>query len=164
MSSAAALLRRGDLQLADSLYLERCDARSGEFEDFLRGLVAKCPRPNLARRRLRRFVAAVNAHEDATRALIDAELPLHFREACRRMRARGFDDSLVAQAFAVVREASRRVLGMRHHDVQLIGGWALLQGRIAEMETGEGKTLVATLAACTAAGAGAAVHVITVND
>ncbi len=80
------------------------------------------------------------------------------------MRARGFEDAAIASAFAAVREASRRVTGMRHHDVQLMGGWAILQGRIAEMQTGEGKTLVATLAACTAAAAGASVHVVTVND
>jgi len=80
------------------------------------------------------------------------------------MRRQGFTDELVARAFAAIREASSRTLGLRHHDVQLMGGWALLHGRIAEMETGEGKTLVATLAACAAAAAGAAVHVITVND
>ena len=164
MSSAAVLLRRRGIELGDGLYLERSDPREGKFEDFLRGVVAKFPRPNLVRGRLQRFVAAVNSREEAIRALADAELPVRFRAACRDMRARGFEDDVVAPAFAIVREASRRILGMRHHDVQLIGGWALLQGRVAEMQTGEGKTLVATLAACTAAGAGAAVHVVTVND
>jgi preprotein translocase subunit SecA len=80
------------------------------------------------------------------------------------MRAQGLSDDLVIRAFALVREASGRVLGMRHHDVQLIAGRALLQGRIAEMATGEGKTLAATLSVCTAVAAGAAVHVVTVND
>jgi len=164
MSNAAVLFRRGNIELGDGLYLERSDPREGKFEDFLRGVVAKCPRPELVRGRLRRFVAAVNSLEVEIRAVSDAELPVRFRAACRDMRARGFEDDVVAPAFAIVREASRRILGMRHHDVQLIGGWALLQGRVAEMQTGEGKTLVATLAACTAAGAGAAVHVITVND
>jgi preprotein translocase subunit SecA len=164
MSSAAVLLRRRGIELGDGLYLERSDPREGKFEDFLRSVVAKFPRPTLVRGRLRRFVATVNSQEDAIRALSDAELPVRFRAACRDMRALGFEDEVVAPAFAIVREASRRILGMRHHDVQLIGGWALLQGRVAEMQTGEGKTLVATLAACTAAGAGAAVHVVTVND
>jgi preprotein translocase subunit SecA len=80
------------------------------------------------------------------------------------MQREGFTDRLVARAFAAVREASKRTIGLRHFDVQLIGALTLLQGRIAEMATGEGKTLVATLAACTAAAAGAAVHVVTVND
>ena len=73
-------------------------------------------------------------------------------------------DDLLAEAFATVREASRRVLGMRHFDVQLIGGMVLHEGRIAEMRTGEGKTLVATLAAYLNALPGKGVHVVTVND
>jgi preprotein translocase subunit SecA len=83
------------------------------------------------------------------------------RPALRRL---GFTDELVARAFALVRAASQSILGMRHYDVQLAGGWVLLAGRVAEMETGEGKTLTATLAAATAAMAGAPVHVVTVND
>ncbi len=73
-------------------------------------------------------------------------------------------DDLLPEAFAVVREAGRRVLNMRHYDVQLIGGMVLHQGRIAEMKTGEGKTLVATLPAYLNALAGKGVHVVTVND
>ena len=80
------------------------------------------------------------------------------------MQQLGFTDEPMAHAFAVIREASWRVLGMRHHDVQLLAGRALLQGKIAEMATGEGKTLAATLAVCTAAATGALVHVVTVND
>jgi len=71
---------------------------------------------------------------------------------------------VVAQAFALVREVARRTLGMRHFDVQVMGGWVLLHGMVAEMETGEGKTLTATLPACTAALAGLPVHIVTVND
>ncbi len=76
----------------------------------------------------------------------------------------GFRDDLVAHAFAIIREIAGRTLGKRHFDVQLMGGWALLKGMVAEMETGEGKTLTATLAAGTAALAGVPVHVLTVND
>ena len=76
----------------------------------------------------------------------------------------GFRDELVAQSFALVREAARRTIGERHHDVQLVGGRVLLAGLVAEMETGEGKTLTATLAATTAALGGIPVHVVTVND
>ncbi|MEQ1629717.1 MAG: preprotein translocase subunit SecA, partial [Gallionella sp.] len=73
-------------------------------------------------------------------------------------------DSLLPEAFAVVREGSRRILGMRHYDVQLIGGMALHYGKIAEMRTGEGKTLMATLPAYLNAISGRGVHVVTVND
>lgn len=82
----------------------------------------------------------------------------------KRLRREGYKKELVAESFALVREAADRMLGMRHFDVQLIGGLVLLEGKIAEMETGEGKTLVATLPACTAALAGVPVHLITVND
>ena len=76
----------------------------------------------------------------------------------------GLRPDLVASAFAVIREVSGRTLGMRHFDVQLLGGWAMMRGKVAEMETGEGKTLTATLPAATAALAGIPVHIITVND
>jgi preprotein translocase subunit SecA len=86
-------------------------------------------------------------------------------DALRPMLAsRGFAPDLVAQAFALVREAAHRTLGMRHHPVQLMGGWAMLDGMLAEMATGEGKTLTAALPAATAALAGMPVHVVTVND
>jgi preprotein translocase subunit SecA len=80
------------------------------------------------------------------------------------LRQHGFRDDLVARCFALVREAARRALGERHYDVQLVGGRVLLAGLVAEMETGEGKTLTATLAASAAALAGMPVHVVTVND
>lgn len=76
----------------------------------------------------------------------------------------GFVDGVVAQSFALVREAARRTIQQRHFDVQLLGGWVMLRGLVAEMETGEGKTLTATLPACTAALAGIPVHIVTVND
>jgi preprotein translocase subunit SecA len=80
------------------------------------------------------------------------------------LRREGMRDDLVAASFALVREVAAQTIGMRHFDVQLRGGWILLNGMVAEMETGEGKTLTATLPACTAALAGFPVHVITVND
>ena len=114
--------------------------------------------------RLRKVADKINALEPAVQALSDVEL----RDKTDEFRARlkdGADlDSLLPEAFAVVREAGRRVLGMRHFDVQLIGGMVLHQGKIAEMKTGEGKTLVATLAAYLNALPGKGVHVVTVND
>ncbi len=80
------------------------------------------------------------------------------------LRRNGFSEQSVARAFALVREVAGRTIGQRHYDVQLLGGWVLLNGMVAEMETGEGKTLTATLPAATAALAGVPVHVITVND
>ena len=86
------------------------------------------------------------------------------RELKRELRRDGLREDIVARSFALVRETGHRVLGMRHFDVQLIGGWILINGMVAEMQTGEGKTLTATLPAATAALAGIPVHVITVND
>lgn len=116
-------------------------------------------------RKLRRIVEQkINPLEDSMRKLSDTSLSgktLEFKE--RLAKGETLDD-ILPEAFAVVREASRRVLGMRHFDVQLIGGIVLHQGKIAEMSTGEGKTLVATAPTYLNALAGKGVHVITVND
>src|SRR5258707_10231296 len=115
-------------------------------------------------KRLAPRVVEINAHEPAITALSDAQL----REKTTEFRARLAQgetlDDLLPEAFAVVREAGRRVLNMRHFDVQLIGGAVLHKGKIAEMKTGEGKTLVATLPAYLNALEGKGVHVVTVND
>ena len=95
---------------------------------------------------LSRTVAAVNALEARMQALADEQFPEKTREFKARFAAGTSLDDLVPEAFALVREASRRRLSLRHFDVQLIGGLALHQGKIAEMRTGEGKTLTATLA------------------
>ena len=115
-------------------------------------------------KRLQPMVPAINDRESAVRALDDEDL--RGRTTALRQRADQGEslDDLLVDAFAVVREAGRRTLAMRHFDVQLIGGMVLHQGKIAEMKTGEGKTLVATLAAYLNALGGAGVHVVTVND
>ena len=164
MSNAAALLAGRALDVADAAYLERADQKELVLEEHLRALVSRVPRLGFRRKQAQAFTASVNALANETTGVKAADLVALLRTSCFDMRRQGFSDALVARAFAAIREASARTLGLRHHDVQLIGGWALLQGMVAEMETGEGKTLVATLAACTAAAAGAAVHVITVND
>ena len=112
----------------------------------------------------RRQVAAINKLEPAMEALSDAELQAKTQEFRDRIAKGATTDELLTDAFAVVREASKRVLGMRHFDVQLIGGMVLNDGKIAEMRTGEGKTLTATLAVYLNALAGKGVHVVTVND
>jgi preprotein translocase subunit SecA len=130
-------------------------------------------------KRMRPLVAEINALEPAIQQLTDEQLAAKTEEFRARIRERivGIEDAeerekverevlddLLPEAFAVVREAGRRVLQMRHFDVQLIGGIVLHQGKIAEMKTGEGKTLVATLPCYLNALAGHGVHVVTVND
>jgi preprotein translocase subunit SecA len=115
-------------------------------------------------KRLEPYVAAINAREDETRALSDEQLRAKTAEFRDRVTRGETPEDLLVEAFAVVREAGRRTLNMRHFDVQLVGGVVLHQGRIAEMKTGEGKTLVATLPAYLNALEGKGVHVVTVND
>ena len=109
-------------------------------------------------------VRAVNAHETSIAQLSDDALAAKTAEFKQRVAGGETLDELLPEAFAVVREAAKRVLNMRHFDVQLIGGLVLHQGKIAEMRTGEGKTLVATLPAYLNALSGKGVHVVTVND
>ncbi len=128
-----------------ALWVERLNAQrgAGRFAAFIR-------RTNLfAARYQGRSLAALRAEAALLRPLL---------------RRDGFTDALVAQSFAIVRETAALTVGKRHFDVQLAGGYVLLSGRIAEMETGEGKTLTATLAAATSALGGIPVHVVTVND
>ncbi len=111
-----------------------------------------------------KVVVKVNALEQSMQALSDAELQAKTPELKERVANGESLDKVLPEAFAVCREASRRVLGMRHYDVQLVGGMVLHTGKIAEMRTGEGKTLVATLATYLNALEGKGVHVVTVND
>ena len=115
-------------------------------------------------KKLRPRVAEINAFEPAIKALSDEQLRAKTAEFRARLAKGETIDDVLAEAFAVVREAGRRVLQMRHYDVQLIGGIVLHNGTIAEMKTGEGKTLVATLPAYLNALEGKGVHVVTVND
>ncbi|MBV8850014.1 MAG: preprotein translocase subunit SecA, partial [Methylobacteriaceae bacterium] len=118
-------------------------------------------------RRLKRYapkVAEINALEADVEKLTDAELRARTDAFKAELAAGKSLDDLLVPAFATVREAAKRTLGQRHFDVQLIGGMVLHEGAIAEMRTGEGKTLVATLAVYLNALAGNGVHVVTVND
>ena len=121
--------------------------------------------PERAAEKLRgQMVPGVNALEDSARALDDAGLRAKTDEFRNRLGDGEAVNELLPEAFAVVREAARRTLGQRHYDVQLIGGAVLNDGKIAEMKTGEGKTLVATLPAYLNALTGDGVHIVTVND
>ncbi|MEK7409361.1 MAG: preprotein translocase subunit SecA [Acidobacteriota bacterium] len=115
-------------------------------------------------KRIRPLVAQINELEPALRQLSDQELAAKTVEFKERLAQGAALDDLLVEAFAVVREAGRRTVNMRHFDVQLIGGYVLHRGKIAEMKTGEGKTLVATLPVYLNALEGKGVHVVTVND
>jgi preprotein translocase subunit SecA len=162
--------------LADSLelavarpYAERSEAERGWHDRLAEFLLAAAYRPLRNRlrdpaRALGRIIELAGHHEQALRDASDEALREIARGMRARLRRRGFVPELVGECFALVREASTRALGKRHFESQLMGGWALLQGKLAELETGEGKTLTATLPACAVALAGYPVHVITVND
>lgn len=118
---------------------------------------SRVARPQVVVRRIRR-------QERALRDLGDAELDAAIDELRSQLHRRGLGNALIVRAFALICEAAERTLGKRHYDSQLHGGWLMIHGLLAEMQTGEGKTLTATLPACTAALAGIPVHVITAND
>ena len=115
-------------------------------------------------KRMRKVVVKINALEDAIASLTNSELQAKTPELQQRISAGESLDAILPEAFAVCREASKRVMKMRHFDVQLIGGMTLHEGNIAEMKTGEGKTLVGTLATYLNALEGKGVHIVTVND
>jgi preprotein translocase subunit SecA len=158
MSAAAEILGYG-------FYPERLEKRENWLERTLRHPAMWVGRDiGQGSRRYEKLVRDVNA-EGVKFEGLDLEGLLAAANALRpALKRESFTDELVARAFALVRATAQATIGMRHYDVQLAGGWVLLSGRVAEMETGEGKTLTATLPAATAALAGIPVHVVTVND
>jgi preprotein translocase subunit SecA len=149
----------------DAAYPEQATPRLGIFDKIADRLAAPMARSMRKRRAIDpHLVERVNQLASTLGKLTDKDLRRGADELRQGLRREGFTPELVARSFALVREVSSRTIGMRHFDVQLQGGWVLLNGMIAEMETGEGKTLTATLAASTAALAGLPVHIITVND
>ena len=159
--SEAALLRPG---IATGSYPEREDVRESWLDrttSAVFGALYQRFGPNHLDRGFLRQVARAS---EGLELLTVHELSEMASVLRRDLHRNGLRPDLVASAFAVIREVSGRTLGMRHFDVQLLGGWAMMRGKVAEMETGEGKTLTATLPAATAALAGIPVHIITVND
>lgn len=146
-------------------YPQRQIVQPGWVERSVHGLSGDIRRSFKGRRSiLDRFVSRVNRAESGFVGLTDDELRKTLPDLRYQLVRDGFSEAAVAPCFALIREVSRRIMGMRHFDVQIMGGWLMLSGLVAEMQTGEGKTLTATLTAGTAALAGAPVHVITVND
>ncbi len=152
-------------EAAVGAYPERMERPVGTLDRLATAAIAPVlRRPGTGRRRWRHFPALVGRHGEGLSRLSDGAIRDAAQLAASELRAGRHGEDLVARVFALVREVAGRTLGERHFDVQLIGGRILLEGMVAEMQTGEGKTLTATLAACTAALAGVPVHVITVND
>ena len=150
-------------------YPERAERETARLDTVARWLHNATIRPLRERfggfkETLSRVVALAASHEPALKALSDDDLRGRALSMRSTLRQHGFVPRIAAECFAIVREAAVRTLGQRHYDVQVMAGYALLSGRIAEMATGEGKTFAATLPACTVALAGYPVHVITVND
>jgi len=132
------------------------------FSSILKKIIGSTNERHL--KKLQPQVVAINALEPQMQALADEDFPTKIVAWKEEVAAGRTLDDLLPECFALVREAGRRVLGMRHYDVQLIGGMVLHSGRIAEMKTGEGKTLVATLPVVLNALSGKGVHLVTVND
>jgi preprotein translocase subunit SecA len=110
------------------------------------------------------IVSRANDYEQDLKRLTEPDLTFRIADIRKKLQRSGLQEALIIQAFAIIREAAGRTLGKRHFDTQLLGGWVMIHGMVAQMQTGEGKTLAATLPACTAALAGIPVHVITAND
>ena len=166
-------LAPGALTAANRPYLERAEPQPNWLDRTAHWLSAHsvdwaARRLGWHRRRMAAIVPLVDRHDAALRALDDAALQARVRALRSVLRTCGVNgrgsNARIAESFAIVREASARALGMRHHPCQLMAGMGLVQGHLVEMATGEGKTFAATLAAATMALAGHPVHVITVND
>jgi preprotein translocase subunit SecA len=160
--SSSILNRPG---LLAGVYPQREEFRPTLLEKIAAGASGFVHQHALGRQpRFRRFVRAVDKQAAGLDRISDEDLAAKTQTLRRSLYALGLRDDLVIEAFAIIREFAARRMGLRHYDVQLFGGWVMLQGRVAEMETGEGKTLTATLAAATAALADIPVHIVTVND
>ena len=146
-------------------YPQRPQSDDGRFERVLAGMVrAVRPPPAAKHRAWRSFLRQVESYSDTLADAGKNRLADHIDNARCHLQTDGLSQAAIARSFAIVREVAGRELGYRHYDVQLIGGWIMLEGMLAEMHTGEGKTLTATLPACTAALNGIPVHVVSVND
>ena len=151
--------------IVGSPYPERDEPREGKLDRMLATVRYFAGSIRTGNKRLENIVEATGEQAKGLDVASEQELRSRVAALRPRLRREGFSDiALAGEAFALVREAASRTIGLRHFDVQLVGGWAMLRGMLAEMETGEGKTLTATLTAATAALAGRAVHIITVND
>lgn len=149
--------------LVNGRYPERSDDSGHALENYLQRLLEGLRKP-ASRRQWDRLLTAIRVQHNRLAGASEARFANNIANVRQRLLVEGFSEAAVAQSFALVRESAARMLGIRHYDSQLIGGWVMLRGMLAEMETGEGKTLTATLSAATAALVGIPVHIVTVND
>ena len=162
MPSSNKLLRPS---LVTGEYPERQDRLLPWAENVLAKFNRKLAKHRIASpAQLRRMLAEIEQQEAVIKSWSETELAHELATLRKRMQAEGLTEELVLRSFAIVRVTANHVLDKRHYDVQIIGGWLMINGMLAEMDTGEGKTLTASLPACTAAFAGIPVHVITAND
>ena len=146
-------------------YPQRLEQPLDDLESFVHGKFERLRSRIARKRRSQKYVARrVHQYEAALKSRSEEKFDRVLEELRGQLHREGLKEALIIEAFAVIREASARTLGKSHFDVQLYGGWLMMNGMLAEMQTGEGKTLTATLPACTAALAGIPVHVITAND
>ena len=167
MSSSSLAIKTGALRpgLISGNYPERSDQESHWIERLGSQLQGTLAHLSIDRHRsLHQVVAKIDQHGDGLTALEQPQLDSLLVNLRRQFRSCGLSTPLCIEAFALIRETSKRTIQLRHYESQLMGGWSMLHGQLAEMETGEGKTLAATLAAATAALAGIPTHVITVNE
>jgi preprotein translocase subunit SecA len=162
LAATTAAMRPG---LIAGRYPERAEQENGWIDRSFRALQGTLARLSIDRQAgLRKISAAIDRQGEALTVLDTAQLDNLRIELRRRFRSRGLSRSPCIRSFALIRELADRTIHQRHYDSQLMAGWVMLQGQLAEMETGEGKTLAATLAAATVALAGIPVHIITVNE
>ncbi|NNG00941.1 MAG: preprotein translocase subunit SecA [Desulfobacteraceae bacterium] len=167
MSNASTAAITGALRpgLIAGRYPQRLDPDTGWADRMIRSIQGALARLTIDHHAgLHRVAEAIGRQGKQLTGLSNTRLENMLVDLRRRFRSRGLSDPLCIQAFALIREVSFRTLHKRHYDSQLMGGWVMLHGQLAEMETGEGKTLTATLAAAALALAGVPVHVITVNE
>jgi preprotein translocase subunit SecA len=161
LSPSDLLLRPG---ITCGFYPERSPKTENWLQNTAHALAGIIKTVNVSERRCRKIVASIHDYGRKLEKLNDAAFRKEIRNIRIQLHQHGMTNSLTRQAFALVRETAGRTINMRHFDTQLMGGWIMVHGGLAEMETGEGKTLTATLAAATAALAGVPVHIVTVND
>ena len=162
LAAVAGAMRPG---LISGCYPERGEQEPNLIDRSFSAVQGTLARFSINRRSgLHKVVMAINHQGESLLNLNQKELKHLLLQLRRNFRSQGLTDQLCIQSFALIRELATRTLHQRHYDVQLMGGWVMLQGKLAEMETGEGKTLAATLAAATAALAGIPTHIITVNE
>ena len=151
--------------LVSGCYPERGDRETNWFDRSFSALQGRVSNLSIDRHApLHRIAAAIGSAGEVLTDFDTVHLDALLMELRRRFRSQGLSQSLCIRAFALIREMAERTIHQRHYDSQIMAGWVMLRGQLAEMETGEGKTLAATLAAATAALAGVPTHVITVNE